>query len=137
MTKFSYGVDGLEEERELRQRKMAEYRLQIMERKAKDKLDQEEVLRLARIERFGEVTDDSQIFILYRHFNSESLLIYVGITSDPAKRLRAHQSRSQWWAEVADGGYTTYETFDSREELILAEKDAIASERPRDNIQRL
>lgn len=107
------------------QRKMRSY--------AKIKLDQEEAVRQMRLERMGEVTEDSDNFILYRHFNSESVLIYIGITNDPPKRLRMHKAKSAWWAEVMDGGWTQYEMFDSREELILAEKEAIASEQPRDN----
>jgi predicted GIY-YIG superfamily endonuclease len=108
----------------------------VIKSKAIRKLDEEEAVREERISRFGEVTENSDNFILYRHFNSESVLIYIGITNDPPKRLRMHKAKSAWWAEVMDGGYTTYEMFDSREELILAEKEAIASEQPRDNTLR-
>lgn len=73
-------------------------------------------------------------FVLYRHWNDEGLL-YVGITNDPPKRAREHRLSSDFWAEVIDGGYTTYELFATREDLLKAEKEAIQNEYPKYNKQ--
>jgi predicted GIY-YIG superfamily endonuclease len=73
-------------------------------------------------------------FILYRHY-SDTELLYIGITNDPPKRARGHKNSSEFWAEVTDGGYTTYERFPTKEDLLRAEKEAIQREEPKYNKQ--
>jgi hypothetical protein len=46
---------------------------------------------------------------------------------NPPQRFKAHQSRKDWWSQVSD---IKIETFDSRELLAQAEKDAIVQEKP-------
>lgn len=68
---------------------------------------------------------------LYRFFDAENELLYVGITCNPSARIKAHKSDKEWWADVAS---MTMEHFDTREELEEAERNAIRIERPRFNI---
>ena len=37
---------------------------------------------------------------LYRCFNADGDLLYVGITSEGFKRFRVHGNRKEWWPEV-------------------------------------
>lgn len=72
---------------------------------------------------------------LYRHFNANNTLLYVGVTHNPSGRFSQHLKNSSWINGVIDGGSTTYQKFDSAESARLAEKEAIKSERPRFNVQ--
>lgn len=70
-------------------------------------------------------------YTLYRAYNSDGDLLYVGATIDISKRLRDHRHRgSSWWSEVAT---VKIEHFATSEELLEAEKFAIMTEGPRDN----
>lgn len=68
--------------------------------------------------------------VLYRFYNSRDELLYVGITSNPMTRFRAHQSDKSWWPEVAT---INVENYASRRELLAAERAAIKAEHPRYN----
>lgn len=74
---------------------------------------------------------------LYRHFDREGRLLYVGITNNPPARLANHRKNPEnpWWEALAEGGWTTYQRFASREELRAAERTAIKKERPLWNVQ--
>jgi hypothetical protein len=67
--------------------------------------------------------------VLYRHYDSSNVLLYVGITNNPLTRFRQHGWADEvWWPDVA---YTTYERdFSTRIELENAETKAILSEKP-------
>lgn len=68
---------------------------------------------------------------LYRLFDSEGGLVYVGITSgNPLLRWKAHSHHQWWWQSVATA---RLEHFDSRPEAAAAELEAIRSERPSQN----
>lgn len=69
---------------------------------------------------------------LYRHFNTDGVLLYVGMTSAPAQRMTHHASNSAWGREVAT---VTLEWFDSKQEALEAERVAIETEAPRNNCQ--
>ena len=69
---------------------------------------------------------------LYRHFDGEGGLLYVGIAYDAYNRWRQHQDHSAWTPEVRK---TTYEPFPTREAALSAEREAIQSERPKYNIK--
>jgi|GEM_PF-5834944 len=69
----------------------------------------------------------SELHQLYRHFDSEGTLLYVGVSLSVLTRLVQHKSSSSWYASVTQ---ITIENYESREDAELAEKHAIESERP-------
>lgn len=69
--------------------------------------------------------------VLYRMFNLEDELLYVGITMRPVARLRDHSKDKDWWSEVATIRLTTYANATLLRE---AEQRAIRNESPRYNI---
>jgi predicted GIY-YIG superfamily endonuclease len=68
--------------------------------------------------------------VLYRFYDIDRQLLYVGITNNPWQRIKAHESDKDWWNEVA---HATFEHYQSRMELEAEERAAIKSERPRYN----
>lgn len=78
------------------------------------------------------ITGPSSEFCLYRHFDAEGVLLYVGITNNPPARLCGHRKNSVFWNQVRS---STYEHFSNREELLKAEREAIYRESPRYNKQ--
>ncbi|MBP0635528.1 GIY-YIG nuclease family protein [Cupriavidus sp. AcVe19-6a] len=71
---------------------------------------------------------------LYRHFNAQDQLLYVGISNSAIARLKGHQRNgaSHWVDEIA---YMTVETFLTRDVALAMERTAIKRERPLYNIQ--
>lgn len=69
---------------------------------------------------------------VYRLFNSDGVLLYVGVARKPPERMRFHQQFKKWWPEVSG---TTEEWFDNRALALGAEAVAIREERPLYNIQ--
>ncbi|MET8506787.1 GntR family transcriptional regulator [Streptomyces sp. NPDC004787] len=69
---------------------------------------------------------------LYRYFDAERKLLYLGVTSDPARRDREHRRNAAdlWYPLVAGRGVDWYDT---REEAEAAERRAIREEKPRFN----
>lgn len=68
---------------------------------------------------------------LYRFFDAEGALLYVGITGRGPRRWVEHAAEKPWWSEVARTSTTHYAT---RSAALQAETDAIRSERPRHNL---
>lgn len=68
---------------------------------------------------------------LYRFFNAEGRLLYIGITDNPRRRFREHGKTKQWWPQVA---VREIVHLPSRVELVAAERAAIIKERPLYNI---
>jgi hypothetical protein len=70
--------------------------------------------------------------MLYRLYDKAGELLYIGITSRqwPA-RAQQHASSKPWWPQVAA---MTFEELPSPEEALVAERRAIATEKPRYNI---
>ena len=66
---------------------------------------------------------------LYRHFDENDRLLYVGISVDALSRTIQHK-RSAWWGEVAT---ITIQRFATRDEALRAEAEAIRCERPKHN----
>ncbi|MCX4697021.1 GntR family transcriptional regulator [Streptomyces sp. NBC_01373] len=64
---------------------------------------------------------------LYRLFDVDERLLYVGITTEPKVRMKAHAADKAWWSEVST---REFEWFDSRGEAAKAEVAAIRAERP-------
>jgi len=70
---------------------------------------------------------------VYRFFDAESQLLYVGITSSPRARFFQHRNSAAWWGE-ADHERTTIQWYGSRIEAVSVEAAAIRDEKPRFNI---
>lgn len=68
---------------------------------------------------------------LYRYFNADSVLLYVGITRSISKRHSAHEQHSLWFTEHTK---MTVEVFPSQHEAAIAEIRAIANEKPKYNV---
>lgn len=64
---------------------------------------------------------------LYRFYDNEGRLLYVGITNEWFRRFHNHERKATWFSEVASA---TFEFFETREEVELAEKIAIQNENP-------
>jgi len=64
---------------------------------------------------------------LYRFFDSEGVLLYVGVTVSVPTRIYQHRYDKPWWADVARVEVTWYET---RTLALEAEAEAIRVEAP-------
>lgn len=69
---------------------------------------------------------------VYRFYDEDEQLLYVGISMNLEGRLTKHHSRG-WWPEVVR---CDVEWFEGREEAKAAERAAIAREHPIHNIMR-
>lgn len=67
---------------------------------------------------------------LYRLFNAENVLLYVGITDNLRIRMSRHAAEQDWWPEVTR---RTVALYDDRESADRAETLAIAAEKPLHN----
>ena len=69
---------------------------------------------------------------LYRQWSKAGDLLYVGISLNYANRLKDHYRGSAWFLDVEN---ITLEWFDTREEALRAERNAIIEEKPECNKQ--
>jgi len=67
---------------------------------------------------------------LYRHYDYQGDLLYVGLSNSPLERQRKHRDGSHWAAMVCT---ITIEPFAAREDAIAAEQLAIETEFPKHN----
>lgn len=77
-------------------------------------------------QRCGEAT------VLYRHFNGDGELLYVGISKSVMCRIFQHKDNSSWFREIEN---ITLEHFESRYLAENAEILAIRAEKPKHNKQ--
>mgnify|MGYP003346331237 CR=1 FL=1 len=70
---------------------------------------------------------------LYRHFDKEDNLLYVGISFSSLLRLSQHKSLSSWYGQISR---VTIENFENREQALEAETKAILNEKPKYNVQK-
>lgn len=68
---------------------------------------------------------------LYRYFNADGDLLYIGISIDPDGRLKAHRDNHEPW--VSEAARRSVEWHDTRADALKAEEEAIKAERPRFN----
>ena len=68
---------------------------------------------------------------LYRYYDKDVNLLYVGMSSNALRRVKEHQKDKEWYWDIVK---ITIENFDMHHELVEAEKEAIAKEQPRYNI---
>lgn len=69
---------------------------------------------------------------VYRHFDKEGTLLYVGVSLNAIARLRQHHDYSTWFRQINN---VTLESFPSREEALEAEALFIKNEKPLYNKQ--
>jgi hypothetical protein len=69
--------------------------------------------------------------IVYRHFDSEGQLLYVGISLNAVARLADHRQTSHWFDGIAR---IDLQRFPSRQAALAAERRAIRKEKPLFNI---
>lgn len=69
---------------------------------------------------------------LYRHFDADDNLLYVGVSISILNRIRGHRSNSHWFDRIAK---ITIQNFNTKEEMYEAEKYAILNEKPLCNVQ--
>jgi len=67
---------------------------------------------------------------LYRLYGADDRLLYVGISSEPKERMKAHAADKPWWEQVET---RDFEWFETRERAAKAEVDAIRLEQPLHN----
>ena len=68
---------------------------------------------------------------LYRFFDKDDRLLYVGISLDPGARWKTHAREKEWWSDVAR---VSIEEHPTRKSVLDAESAAIRSECPLRNI---
>lgn len=68
---------------------------------------------------------------LYRHFDADNNLLYVGISVDALKRLKQHNKKAKWFNDIA---HITIEKFPDRKSVEEAEIKAIKIEKPKHNV---
>jgi len=68
---------------------------------------------------------------LYKYYDQQGELIYIGIATRPGKRMGQHNDKP-WFELVAR---SEFETYPSRDLAASAERDLVRRERPRFNIQ--
>ena len=66
-------------------------------------------------------------YVLYRFFDKDEMLLYVGITMNPVGRFKNHRWSKPWWTAISR---ISMEHFASVDEVKTAERNAIKSEHP-------
>ena len=77
------------------------------------------------------MNDVNQETHLYRHFDKAGDLLYVGISINALARLKQHNEVSSWISSIAR---VDIERFSTRQAAIVAEREAILSEKPKFNV---
>lgn len=75
---------------------------------------------------------DATATAVYRHYDSNGVLLYVGVANDPAQRAMAHRGRSKWYRLV---DRTEVVWYTDRRLAFDAEANAIRTELPLFNVQ--
>lgn len=68
---------------------------------------------------------------LYRHFDAQGRLLYVGISLSTVARLTQHRNSSDWYSQISR---VEIQKFDTRAEAEGAEWEAIQKEKPIHNV---
>jgi hypothetical protein len=87
----------------------------------------------ARVQRREEVRArmKDRTHVVYRCYNADGVLLYIGQTGDLPNRRSGHKCGSSWWPEVAEFKITRPMT---RDAALRYEREAIRAERPEYNI---
>ena len=65
---------------------------------------------------------------LYRLYDADRILLYIGITKQPDKRFKQHAQNQNWWHLVVR---SEIHWLDSRDEALAVEAKAVQAEKPR------
>ena len=65
--------------------------------------------------------------LLYRCWDCNGQLVYIGVTNSYSQRMYHHRARTPWWRVVAKISTTPYP---NRHTALKAETEAIEAERP-------
>lgn len=68
---------------------------------------------------------------LYRHFDENGCLLYIGISLNVVGRLSQHREHSGWYRQIRS---VSVESFPTRQDAVAAERAAIKMERPKFNV---
>lgn len=71
------------------------------------------------------------LYDVYRYYDINDRLLYVGMSISAVKRLQMHKSKARWIDRVTT---IRIEKFHSKREALNAEKKAIETERPEFNV---
>lgn len=74
----------------------------------------------------------TELHQLYRYYDKDDVLLYVGISNSIPNRQSGHKNRSSWFSDVTS---SIVENHVSRRILLAAERLAISWENPKYNIQ--
>lgn len=69
---------------------------------------------------------------VYRYYDADDRLLYVGCTNSPIMRRRGHEKAATWFANVARARHTV---FPDRRAALQRESQAIHLEKPRHNVK--
>ena len=72
------------------------------------------------------------MYYLYRHFDKDGVLLYVGISISVIVRLSSHAASSLWFDNISKIEIEI-EKFNTKKEALYFEKIAIAKENPLHN----
>jgi predicted GIY-YIG superfamily endonuclease len=75
-------------------------------------------------------TRPNRLGAVYRCFDKDGALLYIGVTDSPGARHGSHRREKKWWSEVDEVEWTFYSTYGP---ALDAETDAIETEAPRYN----
>jgi predicted GIY-YIG superfamily endonuclease len=78
----------------------------------------------------SDIEDSPKLVAVYKLFNSNGELIYVGKSVDLRERFSQHKNNSSWWGEVAE---KTALYFDTEWEALAVEAELIQKESPKYN----
>ena len=73
----------------------------------------------------------SRPHVVYRFYDLDGALLYVGVTDNPRVRWGHHRRTKAWWPEVE---VATVQSVANRGEALAVERLAIIDERPRYNV---
>lgn len=79
----------------------------------------------------GLAKDPTKRHHLYRHFDAEGRLLYVGISMDGFRRMLQHNSTAEWRDQITT---MTIERYPHRAAVLEAEARAIIAEKPLHNV---
>lgn len=74
---------------------------------------------------------DNSPHALYRFYDGDGVLLYIGVTADPGVRFKQHRNDKEWWTQVAT---IRIEKLPTRASVLAAERIAIQEERPLWNV---
>jgi hypothetical protein len=70
---------------------------------------------------------------LYRFFDADDRLLYIGISLSAVQRAAGHRHRQPWWDDVARMDVEHFPDV-TRDEILRIEREAIRTERPLHNV---